>query len=305
MSHDPPRSDDQPDFKPAPIDRFRVLPRSLAAHARTVRLARNAVPEGVPALLIHPDWIHPAPTMLWIHGRTAYKEIDAGRFSRWLKRGIAAVSIDLPGHGELADERGELAAHTLDVLRAVLPEIDHVVEALADPVWQGVFDLDRIGLGGMSLGGMATLRRLCMPPRHEFKCAAVECTSGDLRGLYDPIIGNHPWGLSAAPEQFAALDPMQHLTPPPPPGFVPLPLLALHSEADAIVPWPVQAGFLARLRAHYAALGTDPALIEHRTWPTTGAPQEHAGFGLVSNEAKEIQADFLARHLISPRFQTP
>lgn len=266
-----------------------------------VRLAQAAVPGGVPALIIHPDWVHPAPTMIWMHGRTAYKEIDAGRFSRWLKRGIAAVSIDLPGHGERADDRAEIAARTLDVLRSVLAEIDHVVEALADPIWQGVFDLDRLGLGGMSLGGMAALRRLCMPPRHEFKCAAIECTSGDLRGLYDPATGSHPWGISAPQEVFEALDPMRHLASPPPPGFVPLPLLALHSEADAIVPWRVQEGFLNRLKAHYAAIGADPSMIEQRTWPSTGAPQEHAGFGRVSNEAKEIQADFLARHLIPAR----
>ncbi len=237
--------------------------------------------------------------MLWMHGRTAYKEIDAGRFSRWLKRGIAAVSIDLPGHGERADARAEAPAHTLAVLRDALGEIDHVVESIADPIWQGVFDLDRLGIGGMSLGGMATLRRLCMPPRHEFRCAAVECTSGDLLGLYHPQTGSHPWGLSASAEVIEPLDPMQHLSTPPPPGFVPLPLLALHSEADAIVPWRVQSGFLTRLCEHYRALGADPEMIEHRTWSSTGAPQEHAGFGRVSNEAKEIQAEFLARRLAS------
>lgn len=255
------------------------------------------MPGGVPAMLVHPNWISPAPTMLWMHGRTAYKEIDAGRFARWLKRGIAAVTIDLPGHGERADGRADNAARTLDVMREALGEIDLVVESLADPIWQGVFDLDRLGIGGMSLGGMVTLRRLCSAPRHGFTCAAVECTSGDLRSLYDPERGTHPWGVGFPLDQIADLDPMGHLSAPPPPGFAPLPILAMHSEADEIVPWRVQAGFLGRLREHYAAVGADPGMIVQQTWPTTGAPQEHAGFGRVSNEAKEIQAEFLSRYL--------
>lgn len=80
-------------------------------------------------------------------------------------------------------------------------------------------------------------------------------------------------------------------------GFAPLPLIALHSEADEIVPWAVQREFLARLRAHYQRSGADPALVEHATWPTTGAPSEHAGFGRFSNDAKNTQTAFLARVL--------
>jgi len=34
------------------------------------------------------------------------------------------------------------------------------------------------------------------------------------------------------------------------------------------------------------------------TWPTTGAPDEHIGFGLKSNDAKNAQTDFLKRWLI-------
>lgn len=228
--------------------------------------------------------------MLWMHGRTAYKELDSGRYLRWMKAGIAAVAIDSPGHGERKDSRGDEAAHTMGTLGELVREIDIVVESLADPVWQGVFDLDRMGIGGMSMGGMATLRRLCEP--HEFACAAVECTSGDLDGLYNPSRGSHPWGLSYPEEQVRDLDPMRHLD-----QFRPIPLLALHSEADAIVPWRVQEGFLRALRARYEARGADPSMIEAKTWASTGAPEEHSGFGRVSNEAKNTQTDFLTRTL--------
>jgi alpha-beta hydrolase superfamily lysophospholipase len=272
------------------IERFSKLPASLAEKSRTVRLAPQRLSGGIPALMVHPDWISPAPTVLWMHGRTAYKELDSGRYLRWVKAGIAAVAIDLPGHGERLDERGEAASHTMDVLGELIGEIDVVVDALADPVWQGVFDLDRMGIGGMSMGGMAALRRLCEP--HEFRCAAVECTSGDLDGLYHPEHGSKPWGLVYPPEKTRPLDPMQNLA-----GFAPVPLLALHSEADAIVPWRVQEGFLKRLRERYVAMGAEAGLVEHKTWATTGAPEEHSGFGRVSNEAKNVQTEFLVRWL--------
>ena len=57
----------------------------------------------VPAMLSHPDWRTPRPTVLWMHGRTVSKEIDNGRFLRFVRAGIASVSLDLPGHGERLD----------------------------------------------------------------------------------------------------------------------------------------------------------------------------------------------------------
>lgn len=275
------------------IDRFSKLPASLAEKSHTVRLQ----PGDIPALLCHPDWLTPAPTMIWMHGRTAHKELDSGRYSRWLKAGIAAVAIDLPGHGERADARGrgeglEGAPETLAVLGEMIGELDVIVEALADPVWQGVFDLDRLGIGGMSLGGMAALRRLCDP--HEFRCAAVECTTGDLWSLYRPE-GPRPWGQTFEAALVAPLDPMPHLQ-----TFRPLPIIALHSEADRIVPWTIQRGFLEALRRQYAVAGADPNLVQWKTWPTTGAPEEHSGFGRVSNEAKNAQTEFLAAKIGAP-----
>lgn len=228
-----------------------------------------------------------------MHGRTAYKEIDSGRFSRLVKAGIAAVAIDLPGHGERLDERGSAASHTLDILGAVLPEIDLVIESLADPMWQNAFDLDRMGIGGMSLGGMATLRRLSDPAGHDFVCASVECSSGDLCALYDPQQGTHPWGLSASEAQTAPLDPRRFMQ-----SFRPLPLLAMHSEADAIVPWDVQRRYLQDLKDHYRQQGADVDLVQWKTWPQTGAPQEHSGFGRVAAEAKAIQTAFFERWLL-------
>lgn len=280
------------------IERFAKLPSSLAEHARTVRLGARSQ---IPALLIHPDWIGPAPTMLWLHGRTANKELDAGRYVRWIKNGIAACAIDLPGHGERSDARSGSNQNTLELLAEAIPEIDQVVVSLAEPIYQNVFDPDRLGIGGMSLGGMATLRRLCDP--HTFRAACVECTTGDLGALYNPAPPDFPSLAHGSErparqpaERIRPLDPAQHMA-----TFAPVPLLALHSESDCVVPWPIQRGFLDRLRTHYQAHSANPDLLRIVTWPSTGAPGEHNGFGRVGNDAKNLQTDFLVQELLNRR----
>lgn len=267
------------------IDRFSRPPAYLAERARTTRLGHS----GVPTLLAHPDWRRPAPVMLWMHGRTASKELDPGRYLRWIRAGIAACAIDLPGHGERVDPAMQEPAHTLDVLEQVLPEIDEVVGALADRRWGGAFDLDRTGIGGMSAGGMAALRRLCNP--HAFRCAAVECTTGALRSLY--FGGSAPRGVLHDPERVARLDPSAHLD-----TWRPIPVLALHNEEDRVVPAGVAREFMEQVREVHRRRGVPDGMVEFVTWPHSGAPDEHAGFGRYSNDAKARQVEFLSRHLL-------
>jgi len=269
-------------------ERFLRLPRSLEERARTVRLGAS----GIPALVAHPDWERPAPCVVWMHGRTAHKELDAGRYLRWIRAGIGACAFDLPGHGERPDGSAEDPSRSLETLEQLLPEIDEVVAALSGGEFGGVFDAERLALGGMSLGGMGALRRLCDP--HPFVCAAVEATSGSLRDLYFPPDGvpGAPWGVAHDRERVRALDPIERLG-----HWRPIPLLALHSEADRMVPWAAQRPFIEALRAHYAERGADPALVEVTTWPETGAPGEHLGFGRHANDAKNVQTEFLRRRL--------
>jgi len=276
---------------PITPDRFKQFPRDLAAVVRVERLGPD-----VPALLAHPNWKSPAPVVLWMHGRTANKELDPGRFLRWIRAGIAACSIDLPGHGERGWAGGHEPDASLKVIGQAVGEIDAVVEALADPRFQGVFDLDRIAIGGMSMGGIVTLRRLC--DTHPFVCAAVEGTTGWLEGLYFPEDRSEPgkaqpgWVVRHERDAVAAVSAAAHLS-----TFRPMPLLMLHSEADRMMPFAVAKGFADRLRTHYQEIGADPSLVELVTWPETGAPEEHIGFGRFSNDAKNTQTAFLTRHL--------
>lgn len=276
--------------------RFSQFPRDLAQRSHTTRFG------DIPVLLAHPDWNNseptptatPAPTVLWLHGRTANKELDPGRYLRWVRAGIAACAIDLPGHGERALPEYDSPAHTLDVLEQALAEVDIIIEHLASPQFHNSFNLDKLAIGGMSLGGMATLRRLCDP--HTFRAAAVEGTTGWLEGLYFPEDHSLPPWTRQPPDEVrphvAALSTVAHMA-----TFAPIPLLALHSEADEMLPFGVQQTFIGRLRDHYRTRHADPGLIEFHHWPKTGAPKEHVGFGLVSNDAKNMQTDFLQRTL--------
>lgn len=241
---------------------------------------------GVPALIAHPDWATPGPALVWMHGRTAFKELDAGRYLRCVRAGIAAVALDLPMHGERAEPDGDKPASTLRVVARMVGEIDGVVSALLEGPGRGVIDGQRIALGGMSAGGMATLRRIC--DAHPFVAAHVEGTTGDLRGLY--ASGPSPMRANHEPGVIAALDPSQHLA-----GFRPIPLQALHATGDRVVAISLQRGFLDRLRAHYSAAGADAGMVTLVEFSDTGAPEEHAGFGRSGHAAKEAMVEFLRR----------
>ena len=286
----PRRSDTGPLVHSPMIERFAQFPESLAKQTRRLTLA------GVPAIVAHPDWATPAPVMVWMHGRTANKGLDPGRYLRWIRAGIAAVSLDLPGHGERYDVHMQHPRATMDVISQMSGEIDGVVDALAAPGLGEFLDFSRMGIGGMSAGGMTTFHRLTQG--HDFACAAIECATGAFEALYFPADASRPpWGVEQDRAKVVALDPSKHLG-----TFAPLPLLALHCEADEIVPYDTLTGFLARLRERYIAAGSDASMIELKTWPATGAPNEHAGFGRFGNDAKNAQVEFLTRQLReSPR----
>ncbi|MCA9303162.1 MAG: prolyl oligopeptidase family serine peptidase [Phycisphaerales bacterium] len=261
--------------------RFLKLPKSLQERSETIRIGE------VPALIARPESDGPVPAVIWMHGRTVYKELDPGRYQRWIRSGIAAVALDLPGHGERYIEEYHAPNRTVDLIAQGVGEIDSVVEWMRD---EGGFDMERIAIGGMSAGGMVTLSRLCNP--HPFVAACVEGTTGNLHELYFPSNGEpgRGWLVEHDEDKVDRVDPMQHMG-----GFRPIPLLALHNEGDELVPISVQRSFLDALRGHYIERCADPGLIELHSFTDTGAPQEHAGFGRRANDAKNLQLEFLRR----------
>lgn len=252
-----------------------TLPASVRERARRESFA------GVPALVVHPAFTvdggwhgAPAPVLVWMHGRTATKELDPGRYLRLVRAGIASVALDLPGHGARLDLALQSPERTLEFVERMAEEIDGVVDATSATGW---FDLDRIAIGGMSAGGMAALIRLCRP--HRFRAACVECTTGSFawqrhRATFDPA-------------RAARLDPIAHLD-----AWRAVPLLVLHNELDEWIAVDGQREFVEALRAR--GLGRD---VELHVYGETGAPHEHSGFGRLAADAKDRQTAFLVRHL--------
>lgn len=248
------------------------LPVSLRPLARAVRLGPD-----VPALLIRPPanpGAAPIPAIIWMHGRTAHKEMDPGRYLRLVRAGVGVCALDLPGHGERRDERLQGPAATLDVVARMAEELDAVV---ADAVREGAFEPSRLALGGFSAGGMVTLLRLTRP--HRFGAALVEATTGDWSALPSRPL------LPAA--RVDALDPLLHLQ-----SWRPLPLLAIHATHDEWVPVGAQRRFVEAVAAH--SPGVEVRLLE---FDRTGAPAEHIGFGRYGSQAKDAGTEFLVRHL--------
>ncbi len=262
---------------PQPIGQF---PRSLLRHSRWTRVG------DVPCVCIHPSieggaadsaWpASPAPTLLWLHGRTVNKELDPGRYQRHLAAGIATIAIDLPGHGERAIDSMQGPGSLADLIEQCLPELD----AVAD--WAEHAGLARPGawaIGGMSAGGMVAACRLCLP--HRFGALVMESSTGDLLSL--------PGAADRGGPRLAALNPIDRLD-----RWRSVPVLALHSELDCVVPVGGVRRFVEALKRR----AIDPSAITLHTWPSTGAPDEHAGVGRMAPEAKSMGTAFLQRVLV-------
>jgi predicted peptidase len=259
------------------IDRFSQMPSALKAQARWQRLGSSSIP----CMLVHPDWNsqRPAPIVLWMHGRTAHKELDPGRYLRWLRAGIGVCAIDLPGHGERHDPELQNPEFSFNVVRQMIQEIDPLTQALLE---LNVFDPQRMAIGGISAGGMATLARLCSP--HPFRCAAVEATTGSWihqrgRQMFHAV----------GSDEIDRFNPLAHLN-----AWREIPLQAIHARFDQWVPIEGQIQFIQALQKQYR----DPSLIEFIQYDHTGAPYEHIGFGTRAADAKNAQRDFLQRWLI-------
>lgn len=248
------------------------LPESLRRISEHLRLGPD-----VPCLVVRPttgDADAPIPFLFWMHGRTANKELDPGRYLRLARVGIGSCAIDLPGHGERAGAHSDDLAHVLDHIERAVDEIDDVVRDLG----RRGFDLHRMAIGGMSMGGMVALARLCRP--HVFTAAILEATSGN-------------WSVQKGrqfPPTTAAdrLDPIRHLD-----AWREIPTLAVHSRGDEWVDFDGQMRFLEAIRDR----GRDPRSVEMIALEETGAPHEHLGFGRRTNDVKNAEVAFLKRHL--------
>ena len=249
---------------------FDQLPSALRKRSSLEKLG----PSGVPALLVQPESPAPNPPLvIWMHGRTAFKELDPGRYLRFMRGGIATCAIDLPGHGERSNPKLQSSEHVLEVVVQMAEEIDDV---LRDAVAALECDPDRVGIGGMSAGGMAALARLARP--HHFTAASVEATSGNWA-----FQARLPMLQSSQMSLIRQWDPIEHLE-----RWQEIPVQAFHCKADEWVPFEGQETFIKTLRNQYR----NPELIDWMVYDQTGTLHEHVGFGPHAADVKERQRAF-------------
>jgi predicted peptidase len=251
--------------------RFESLPSRLRKISKEVEIG------GVPCLLSCVDET-PRPFLLWMHGRTADKELDPGRYLRYVRKGINICAVDLPGHGARFDEPLQQAKEARTVMLKMASEIDDILDGLRV---HGCFAMHRACIGGMSAGGMATIQCLLAP--HSFKLAVLESTTGDLASMRDLPICE---GLS--PAELDRINPMNRLS-----TWSNIPVIAFHSRHDKWIPYDGQARFMQALQDK----NDQPDSVEFVTFSKTGAPYEHIGFGRESAFVKEVQVDFVLKHL--------
>lgn len=258
-------------------DPFNELPRALRSRARIELLG----PSEVPTLLIDPveSTSKSGPPMaLWLHGRTAWKEIDPGRFLRLMRSGIAVAAPDLPGHGQRFMPELQEPSNVLNVITQMLDELDAVNEAAIASLGANPM---HTGIGGMSAGGMIITSRLTQP--HAWRCAILESATGSWGHQR-----SRPMFEDSTDHLIESIDPINHLA-----HWRPIPVLAVHSKADEWVDWQGQHQFLDAIQR----LGP-PELIQKLLYERTGAVHEHVGFGRFSAEVKERERDFYLKHLV-------
>lgn len=228
----------------------------------------------VPVVIMRPQdrGNAPLPFLLWFHGRTVSKELDAGRYLRLVRAGIACVAVDLPGHGERMNLAMQDGTQTLHVVAQAAREIDAI---LAELKAFGTLDMTRIVIGGMSAGGMVAMVRCCK--HHPFCGILLEATTGDFGGQQGRAMYQD--------ELVQAMNPISHLE-----EWRDIPLLALHSQADAWVSIVGQRNFVEAVRARSA----NPAQIVLHEYEHTGAAYEHMGFGRMAGDAKDRGTQFVA-----------
>lgn len=194
----------------------------------------------VPALIARPaGGPAPLPTVLWLHGFGADKDLHLPELYRFAEAGLLAVGIDAVGHGQrrLADFEQQFSGVSAASVRLfnrfvsdTVAELPQLIDALVE---RGLSDPKRVAVAGVSMGGcivygaIATDRRIC--------AAAA---------------------LLGSPESLRPDSP--HLTPD---RFFPTALLSITAGQDTVVPAAAARRLHEQLESRYR---THPERLHYR-----------------------------------------
>lgn len=119
----------------------------------------------------------PAPCLIICHGAFERKENFFG-FAEFLSgKGIAAIAVDMPGHGESAGPRSHLDMG--EWVKAIQAVIDYLSSNQA-------IDPDRIGAFGFSSGGTAVLEAALVEPRIK-AIATLDATVRNYLSIWETL----------------------------------------------------------------------------------------------------------------------
>ncbi len=199
----------------------------------------------IPVRVVHED-THAGErgTILFYHGFSADIDGQTKELTSLAEAGYLVIGVDAVGHGvrryDDFDARyggeGDEAEHGfLELVRASAAEIPRLIDTLVE---SGLARTDRIGLGGISMGGYIAYRAVCLEPR--LKVVA-------------PILGSPRWDV-VHPDS-------PHLHPD---RFFPTALLSQNASLDEAVPPEAARGFHRDLATLYAEAPERLAYVEHR-----------------------------------------
>jgi fermentation-respiration switch protein FrsA (DUF1100 family) len=179
--------------------------------------------ERVPAILLLPHAHAPVPAALLLHGFGSRKERMADSVGEALvRRGMAALAVDLPLHGERAGSPADWSntnpMRLISSWRAAVREARLAIDYLAS---HDAVDAERLGIVGYSLGS--------------FLANVVAAELPNVRAMVLAASGDLPDALPFASVVRAVVDPLRAAR-----AVVGRPLLMINGRFDRTVT-PVQA----------------------------------------------------------------
>lgn len=213
-----------------------------------IEIHRDTV-AGVPALHAVPAGAYgsPLPTVLFFHGYTSSKELNAYFALMLAEAGMRAVLPDAEGHGARFDgDEARRLTRFWDILKSNIDEMPEYRRDLAD---RGLIADGRIAVAGASMGGFATLGGVA---RWDWlRAGAAYMGSGYFmtlsRTLYPPIDPMPAADADAFATRMAPLadyDISDRLE-----ALADRPLFVWHGAKDEVVPYAESDRLLADLRS--------------------------------------------------------
>jgi len=221
------------------------------------------------------------PTVFFYHGFTSSKEIYSHFGYTLAKAGFRVITPDAPMHGaRLEPDEAVLLANFWNILQGNVDELASLKDLF---VSRGLADPQRLGVGGVSMGGMTTMAALVRFPW--VKVAANLMGSGyfsSLSGHLFPAFGEH---TALSREQtdrkitrLLEWDVSDHLS-----LVGSKPLLVWHGEQDDVVPfdesWRLKQALeqqgLAENLTFLSEAGTKHKVSAKAVWQTTDFFKNH------------------------------